>query len=97
MAPGALWPLPISCVVGDAASVMSSPATSPAQYPAQRRLCDGESGAEPQCREAVPYPPLSDMGDLQRREFHEALLEAHSFEDLEDVPLVVEVRDGGPV
>jgi hypothetical protein len=30
----------------------------------------------------VSYPPLSDMGDLQRREFHEALLEADSFEDL---------------
>jgi hypothetical protein len=24
----------------------------------------------------VGYPPLSEMGDLQRREFHEALLEA---------------------
>jgi hypothetical protein len=30
----------------------------------------------------VGYPPLCDMGDLQRREFHEALLEADSFEDL---------------
>ena len=30
----------------------------------------------------VGYPPLSEMGDLQRREFHEALLEAASFEDL---------------
>jgi hypothetical protein len=30
----------------------------------------------------VGYPPLSDMGDLQRREFHEALLEAATFEDL---------------
>jgi hypothetical protein len=28
----------------------------------------------------VGYPPLSEMGDLQRREFHEALLEAGSFE-----------------
>ena len=28
------------------------------------------------------YPPLSKMGDLQRREFHEALLDADSFEDL---------------
>jgi hypothetical protein len=26
--------------------------------------------------------PLSEMGDLQRREFHEALLEAGTFEDL---------------
>ena len=30
----------------------------------------------------VGYPPLFEMGDLQRREFHEALLEADSFEDL---------------
>jgi hypothetical protein len=30
----------------------------------------------------VGYPPLSEMGDLQRREFHEALREADCFEDL---------------
>jgi hypothetical protein len=30
----------------------------------------------------VGYPPLSKLDDLQRREFHEALLEAASFEDL---------------
>jgi hypothetical protein len=30
----------------------------------------------------VRYPPLSELSDLQRREFHEALLEAGSFEDL---------------
>jgi hypothetical protein len=30
----------------------------------------------------VGYPPLSEMGGLRRREFHEALLEAGSFEDL---------------
>jgi hypothetical protein len=30
----------------------------------------------------VGYPPLSEMGDLQRREFQEALLDADSFEDL---------------
>jgi hypothetical protein len=30
----------------------------------------------------VGYPPLREMGDRQRREFHEALLEADSFEDL---------------
>ena len=29
----------------------------------------------------VGYPPLSELDDLQRREFH-ALLEADSFEDL---------------
>jgi len=30
----------------------------------------------------VGYPPLVEMGDKQRREFHEALLDADSFEDL---------------
>src|SRR5215204_4401396 len=30
----------------------------------------------------VGYPPLSELGDLQRREFHDALLEAGTFEDL---------------
>jgi hypothetical protein len=30
----------------------------------------------------VGYPPLSELSDLQRREFHEALLEAGIFEDL---------------
>jgi hypothetical protein len=33
-------------------------------------------------RKVVSYPPLSELGDLQRREFHEALFEAASFEDL---------------
>jgi hypothetical protein len=31
---------------------------------------------------AVGYPPLCEMSDLQRREFHEALLDADTFEDL---------------
>jgi hypothetical protein len=30
----------------------------------------------------VGYPPLCDMGELQRREFHLALLDAGGFEDL---------------
>jgi hypothetical protein len=30
----------------------------------------------------VGYPPLSELDGPQRREFHEALLEAGSFEDL---------------
>jgi hypothetical protein len=30
----------------------------------------------------VAYPPLSEMGEIQRREFHEALLDADRFEDL---------------
>jgi hypothetical protein len=31
---------------------------------------------------AVAYPPLVDMSAEQRREFHEALLDADTFEDL---------------
>jgi hypothetical protein len=31
---------------------------------------------------AVGYPPLSEMDEGRRREFHEALLDAHTFEDL---------------
>jgi hypothetical protein len=31
---------------------------------------------------SVGYPPLCDMSDLQRREFHGALLDADAFEDL---------------
>jgi hypothetical protein len=30
----------------------------------------------------VGSPPLSEMDEAQRREFHEALLDAHDFEDL---------------
>jgi len=30
----------------------------------------------------VGYPPLCEMSDLQRREFHEALLDADGFVDL---------------
>ena len=30
----------------------------------------------------VGYPPLCEMGELQRREFQEALLDADAFEDL---------------
>jgi hypothetical protein len=30
----------------------------------------------------VGYPPLSEMSNQQRREFHDALLEADRFEDL---------------
>jgi hypothetical protein len=30
----------------------------------------------------VGYPPLSELSDQQRREFHEALLDGGTFEDL---------------
>jgi hypothetical protein len=33
-------------------------------------------------RKVVAYPPLCEMSDLHRREFHEALLDADGFEDL---------------
>jgi hypothetical protein len=33
-------------------------------------------------RKVVAHPPLCDMSALRRREFHEALLDAESFEDL---------------
>jgi hypothetical protein len=33
-------------------------------------------------KRVVGYPPLSEMSDLQRREFHEALLDADTVEDL---------------
>jgi hypothetical protein len=36
----------------------------------------------PRVEKVVGYPPLSEMGDLKRREFHEALLDADSIEDL---------------
>jgi hypothetical protein len=38
--------------------------------------------AEHRAEKVVGYPPLSKMGEQQRREFQEALLEAGSFEDL---------------
>ena len=40
------------------------------------------AGLSRRVEKVVGYPPLSEMSDLQRREFHEALLEAASFEDL---------------
>jgi hypothetical protein len=56
---------------------------TPMPHPARSRLRrDGERRAEPPRREGRRLPPLSEMGDLQRREFHEALLDAASFEDL---------------
>jgi hypothetical protein len=33
-------------------------------------------------RKVVAYPPLCEMSDLQRRELHEAPLDADTFEDL---------------
>ena len=33
-------------------------------------------------KKLVRYPPLSEMSDDQRRDFHESLLDADTFEDL---------------
>jgi hypothetical protein len=44
--------------------------------------CPRRSGLRRRVEKVVGYPPLVEMDDRQRREFHEALLEADSFEDL---------------
>jgi hypothetical protein len=38
--------------------------------------------SEPRVEKVVAYPPLSELGADKRREFHEALLDADTFEDL---------------
>ena len=57
--------------------------TSPGNYP-RRIYAAPMASAELSRRveKVVAYPPLSEMSDLQRREFHEALLDTDSFEDL---------------
>jgi hypothetical protein len=56
----------------------NSPAQSPAPPIARAELSH-------RVRKIAAYPPLCDMSDLQRREFHEALRDADSFEDLPGV------------
>jgi hypothetical protein len=46
------------------------------------RSANGEPVAEPPRRKLVGYAPLPEMSDYQRRDFHEALLDADSYEDL---------------
>jgi hypothetical protein len=46
------------------------------------RSAKGEAALSCRVAKVVGYPPLSEMTDLQRREFHEALLDADAFEDL---------------
>jgi hypothetical protein len=54
-----------------------------AEYPVQRRLCQWRAPRlSRRVGKVVGYPPLCDMSDQQRREFHLALLEADSVEDL---------------
>jgi hypothetical protein len=40
------------------------------------------AGLSRRVHKVIGYPPLSDMSTRQRREFHEALLDADTFEDL---------------
>ena len=40
------------------------------------------AGLSRRVEKVVGYPPLREMSDQQRREFHEALLDGDTFEDL---------------
>jgi hypothetical protein len=53
------------------------------RHPAGPRLHQRPSTAlSRRVEKVVAYPPLCEMSDLQRRGFHEALLDADTFEDL---------------
>ena len=43
---------------------------------------NGDRALSRRVGKVVAYPPLCDLSDLRRREFHEALLDADVFEDL---------------
>jgi hypothetical protein len=47
-----------------------------------RGLCQWRADLSRRVEKVVGHPPLVEMDDRQRREFHEALLDADSFEDL---------------
>jgi hypothetical protein len=67
----------------DARDTLTRAATSPAEY--LRPLYPPPMASAELSRrveKVVAYPPLCDMDEGQRREFHEALLGADSFEDL---------------
>ena len=52
-------------------------------HPAQSRVPPMASAElSRRVEKVVGYPPLSELSDDQRREFHEALLDAATFEDL---------------
>ena len=66
----------------DTASVPSS-LTLTARYPRPvYALPMANTAFSRRVEKIVAFPPLSEMSDLQRREFHEALLDADAFEDL---------------
>jgi hypothetical protein len=50
--------------------------------PSSMGSANGEHELSRQVEKVVGYPPLVEMGDGQRRDFHEALLEVDGFEDL---------------
>ena len=54
----------------------------PPSIPFDLRFATGSADLSRRVERVVGYPPLCDMGADQRREFHEALLEAGSFGDL---------------
>jgi hypothetical protein len=54
----------------------------PPSIPFGLRSANGERGLSRRVEQVVGYPPLTEMDDHQRREFHAALLDADSFEDL---------------
>ena len=59
-----------------------APAQGDPRHPFDLGSANGKPRSEPARRKVVGYPPLSELGDLQRREVHEELLDADSFEDL---------------
>jgi hypothetical protein len=75
-------------VRGTAAIASESEPEPPTHHPRQTTAevhAPGDLGSvhcERRVGKAVGYPPLCDMSDLQRREFHEALLDADAVEDL---------------
>ena len=44
----------------------------------------------------VGYPPLSEIGELQRRELHEALLDADGFDDLSGQAALLQADQNRP-
>src|SRR5215216_4658338 len=68
---------------GDAHARSASEASSDESLTVPRRSsANGEPRAESPGLEVVGYPPLVEMDDQQRRQLHEALLEADALEDL---------------
>jgi hypothetical protein len=54
----------------------------PPSIPGDLPSANADRRPEPPRREGLAYPLICELDDLQRREFHEALLAADCFEDL---------------